>query len=29
MAGNQIASLAENVDAALHPMTLLRMAYDL
>ena len=29
MAGNQIASLAENVDAALHPMTLLRMAYGL
>jgi len=29
MAGNQIASLADNVDVALHPMTLLRMAYGL
>jgi Fe-S oxidoreductase len=29
MAGSQIASLADNVDAALHPMTLLRMAYGL
>ena len=29
MAGAQIAHLAENVDTALHPMTLLRMAYGL
>jgi Fe-S oxidoreductase len=27
MAGAQIADLAESVDTALHPMTLLRMAY--
>ena len=29
MAGTQIASLAEQVDKALHPMSLLRMAYGL
>ena len=29
MAGAQIADLAESVDSALHPMTLLRMAYGL
>ena len=29
MAGTQIANLSEKVDSALHPMTLLRMAYGL
>jgi Fe-S oxidoreductase len=29
MAGTQIAHLAQNVDKAEHPMTLLRMAYGL
>lgn len=29
MAGNQIANLADSIETALHPMTLLRMAYGL